>query len=379
MRHFFLLLFLLCKFPVFAESMDIEEEMLDNFVLETTQIHIPGFPYAFNPSITRWKGSLLLSFRAGKEYSTPDYPDDEEEIEEDHEGQKNYDYYETFFCDVRDLDSYSPNRIGLVWLDENFNLVSTPQLLDIPNENATYRQQDPRLIVIDEQLYIVFSDVTKGKYIHDTRRSFLAELSYEKGFFKVKRKEGCLDFEGEIDRRWEKNWSPFDYAGNLLLIYSITPHRILYPLLSSRTCVTVASSYSDIDWQWGELRGGTPALIENDQYLSFFHSSKVMDSVQSNGKRMQHYFMGAYTFSKSPPFAVQQISPKPIVGKNFYNGPSYQTWKPLRVIFPGGFISDEKFIWIAYGRQDHEIWITKIDKAGLFNSLIPVHTIQKSD
>lgn len=87
---------------------------------------------------------------------------------------------------------------------------------------------------------------------------------------------------------------------------------------------------------------------------------------------MQHYFMGAYTFAAQPPFELKRISPAPVIGKNFYNGPKYKTWKPLIVVFPGGIVEEKDHFLVAYGRQDHEIWITKIDKTGLLDSLICV-------
>ena len=100
-----------------------------------------------------------------------------------------------------------------------------------------------------------------------------------------------------------------------------------------------------------------------------------METVQSNGQTMAHYFMGAYAFSLAPPFEITQISPEPIIGKGFYIGKVYNPyWKPVKVVFPCGFIFDDKYIWVAYGKQDHEIWIAKIDKNGLLKSLNPVQT-----
>lgn len=87
---------------------------------------------------------------------------------------------------------------------------------------------------------------------------------------------------------------------------------------------------------------------------------------------MPHYFMGAYLFSEKPPFQMTSISPEPIIGPNFYSGKKHQTWKPLRVVFPGGFVYDDTYIWVVYGRQDHEAWVVKLDREGLINSLIPV-------
>jgi hypothetical protein len=83
--------------------------------------------------------------------------------------------------------------------------------------------------------------------------------------------------------------------------------------------------------------------------------------------------MGAYTFSESPPFPLIRISPEPIMGRGFSSGESYLPyWKPVCVVFPGGFIFDDTSIWLVYGRQDHELWVAKLDKQGLLNSLIPI-------
>ena len=113
-------------------------------------------------------------------------------------------------------------------------------------------------------------------------------------------------------------------------------------------------------------------MLIDGEYLAFFHSSTYMSTVHSKGRVIQHYFMGAYTFAAEPPFELTRISPEPIVGKDFYKGREYTTWKPLRVVFPCGFVFNDRFIWIAYGRQDHEVWIAKLDKKKLFDSLIPV-------
>jgi len=82
--------------------------------------------------------------------------------------------------------------------------------------------------------------------------------------------------------------------------------------------------------------------------------------------------MGAYIFGLHPPFTIDRMSPVPIVAKSFYNGVPHKTWKPLLVVFPGGIIVEKDFIWVAYGRQDHESWVVKFDKKKLYKSLEPV-------
>ncbi len=117
---------------VFSSSLyslwDLEERLHD-FVLETKQINVPGYPYAFNPSIVRWNDLLLLSFR-----------------------------------DIPDPKNSFHSRIGVVLLDEAFNPVTPAQILDtqwedpFPVRLVPSRSEDARLITVGEKLYMVYSD-----------------------------------------------------------------------------------------------------------------------------------------------------------------------------------------------------------------------------
>jgi len=224
---------------------------------------------------------------------------------------------------------------------------------------------------------MVYDDNAEVKLSKGGFRLYVAELYYDGDHFIAENVECLTQYEGASREIREKAWVPFNYLGNLLLAYSIDPHKIFYPRLDgSGICDTVALTQSVINWDWGILRGGTPGITENDQYLAFFHSSKNMPTVHSHGENILHYFIGAYTFSKEPPFEITAMSPEPIVGKNFYHGVSYKGyWKPVRCVFPCGYISDENFIWLAYGRDDHECWIAKIDKQKLLKSLVPCEKI----
>ena len=61
MKRYFL--FLLLSLQASAdEPLDLEQNP-DPFVLEVKKIEVPGFPYAFNPSIVPYQGHYLMSFR----------------------------------------------------------------------------------------------------------------------------------------------------------------------------------------------------------------------------------------------------------------------------------------------------------------------------
>lgn len=319
--------------PIDTDLIDLEL-LRQDFVLETKRIVIPKCPDAFNPSIIRWNDRLLMCFR-------------------------------TYHPETR-----STNEIAFVYLDKNFETVGVPRFLRFRTKDPSclFKRQDPRLVQVNNRLFIVYNNAVQG----ELRRMLVAELYVKGDCFFADQAECLYYFEGESRARSEKNWVPFDYNGDLYLGYSIVPHKILQPIFGMSKCRTVASSLPAIKWDWGVLRGGSPALLEGEEYLAFFHSSKSMATKHSSGRNIPHYFMGAYTFSSKPPFKITRVSPEPIVGKHFYNGPAYKTWKPLRVVFPGGYVADEKYIWVVYGRQDHEVWVAKLDKKGLLESLVPV-------
>jgi predicted GH43/DUF377 family glycosyl hydrolase len=160
-----------------------------------------------------------------------------------------------------------------------------------------------------------------------------------------------------------------------LLGHSVIPHRIFLPLSGTGSCETLHSDHAPFPWNWGVPRGGTQAIRNGDHYIAFFHSWTDVRTVQSNGKKITHYVMGAYTFDAEPPFALRAVSPEPIVAKDFYQPPYYKTWKPLRCVFPAGLVVDKEVIWVSYGRQDHECWVIKLDKKKLLGSLKPVNRI----
>ena len=324
--------------PVLNPSPLELQDLAQDFVLETRQIQIEGHPTAFNPSFVKWRGTHLMSFR------------------------------------MRDPKTGSTDSVGLIWLTDDFRPIGKPFILEFPLEQPSLisKVQDPRLIAIDGRLYMIYANtIYRDEFFKEIKRMYLAEISFEDNRFRATTFECIYRFKNESDR-WEKNWVPFDYKNQLLLSYSLTPHRILWPIRGTRECKDFCSSNPSIQWDWGALRGGTQAVLDENQYVAFFHSSKMMTTVNSEEKSMQHYFMGAYTFSSEPPFNITKISPGPIIGPNFYRGPVHKTWKPLRVVFPGGLLADDHFFWVIYGRQDHEIWLAKIDKQKLLESLIPV-------
>lgn len=330
------LLRIACFLPLFKLPATFDlNSMKSDCIIETKQIIIPEYPTAFNPSITRWNGKLLLIYR------------------------------------IREPNEKVIDKFGLSWLDENFDPVGSPYILERRNQNleGTSWAQDPRLVVIHNKLFIIYNNTLRIDGV-DTRRMIVAELHYDGKNFFTDTYARVLNFEGNTAKLLQKNWSPFEYNNRLFLSYSVDPHRVEVPIDNCEASQTVSKCEMKINYSWGEIRGGTPALFDGDRYLAFFHSSKDISTVQSGGKKILHYFMGAYTFSDNPPFKVLTVSPEPIVHPSFYDGPMHKTWKPLRCVFPCGILIDGAYVWVTYGKQDHESWVVKFDKQKLLESLV---------
>lgn len=321
---------------------DLDEFIEREIVIGKKRIDLPDFPGSFNPSIIRFdENSYLLTFRF-----SPDPHDD-----------------------------YALSYIGAALLDKNLEILAEPRLINTRSRGSKNpsHAEDARIFSYRGRFFLFYNDnIEKPNLaLSDRRDMFMTELSFKNGQFVLSSPLKLFCEEKLLRQLWEKNWVPFEWNKTLLLGYSIVPHEILYPNLMSGECYPCYNSRAEIDWDWGTLRGSSPAILVDGEYLAFFHSSAKILSDVSWGWEMWHYFMGAYTFSAEPPFELKKMSPKPIVSDGFYTKSSYLK----RVIFPGGFVMDGDKIILAYGKDDSEVWIAVLDKKKLLESLVPVKNI----
>lgn len=330
MKHLIILLTIFSFFTLDAKQSKKNLPL----VISTKKIHLDAFPDAWNPSIVKTDYGFLMTFR---HCLMPLYP----------------------------WISY----IGIVMLDEDLNPISSPQLLNTREDGALTPSQaeDARIFNFNNKTYLIYNDNQEdiNPSQHLRRDIFIAELVKTNDEFTLL-KPLKLTHEKKYDKvNWQKNWVPFEYENKLLMAYAINSHEILEPEFQTGISRVINHTSIKNKWSFGALRGGTPALLVDGEYVAFFHSSKVTASKASSNQAMHHYYMGAYTFSAKPPFVIKKISESPIIGDNFYTQSSYGK----RVIFPGGFTVFDNYFYVAYGKDDSEIWIAKIDKENLMKSL----------
>ena len=179
------------------------------------------------------------------------------------------------------------------------------------------------------------------------------------------------------------NLSPSPDSGAYLNA-STDPNPSPNPLVANLTLVSeTRCPASAAAWEYGQMRGGTPALLVEGEFLTFFHSR-----VRLRASAFETYFMGALTFSADPPFRLLRQSRVPLLIDGMYEGAWAGTAHNDYIVFPMGyFVSDEvagegeggvglaaptPTITLSLGRNDHEGWVAKMRVQDLMQSLVPL-------
>lgn len=295
-------------------------------VLSVDQVKIHSVTAAYNASIGLFENRYFLFFR----YNTPTFG----------------------------TDSYFSN-IGYVPLGQNFEPLENE--FSKIETNSTF-SEDARFFQSEGRSFLIFNDVASS--LQRTIRIGAIDL-------KKKRLEYITTPHFQSSKM-EKNWTPFSHQGDIHFLYTINPQKILSlpDPCQSRLQPSPTTPDLPLNWtaKWGPLRGGTPALIIDGEYLSFFHSSF------EDHKGVVWYVMGAYTFAARPPFKMTRISPHPILFKGIYDTPHEKMANPkVRSIYPAGFIYEERDgkerISVSCGENDSGIKIISMDKEALLKSL----------
>jgi predicted GH43/DUF377 family glycosyl hydrolase len=268
-----------------------------------------------------------------------------------------------------DATRYSSN-IAVARLNREFNQVAPIKKID----TGSSLSQDPRVIRLGNALFLSYNDVAKN--VLHCRQMRLARI--DTSDFSLGE---VLDLDLNL-KPVEKNWVPFafqDQEGQekLYFGYNFNPHKILSMEDITKNeldhlVFPSAIAYQHIPWidTWGEIRGGTPALLVDGQYLAFFHSSFKED-------KKKWYVMGAYTFEKDPPFRITAVSEFPMIFQGIYDTPAENTSSTkLRCIYPAGFVMSheraQEEIYLSCGENDCSVKILTLDKKKLLDSLIPI-------
>jgi hypothetical protein len=201
----------------------------------------------------------------------------------------------------------NPSEIVLSYLNiDNFKLefCNTISLLE------EYSIEDPRLSISENGIELW---VSRWKLKHDraTTDQIVILLDNDLSLENI----NCPQIGLNNKVGYEKNWLPIIYTN--YFVYKINETHQVYDRFKLKLFQT-----SGIKWEYGEIHGGTPCVeIENGQYLSIFQSSLPIEisEYESITVSKRYYFIGAYIFSKYPPFKILKYSKNPILYSSFKN------------------------------------------------------------
>lgn len=305
-------------------------------VTNVFELKVPSLMGVYNPSIVKRGDRYLIAFRY-------DYPWSGE--------------------------GYKKVHLGLMETDTHFEMTKDPVLLDTGNDHSP----DPRLFYMDNTLYISYAHLTEWGPPYEC---CIGLSSINADTLKTEQNFDLLYKKGPR----EKNWVPFIYknergASEMYFVYQFNPFtlvRVAQPLNGSiehpiAPDFVPKRALEAWEKRWGVIRGGTPAILVDGEYLTFFHSSFQEQS-------LYWYVFGALTFDSKPPFALKRISACPILFKRIYQAPFAPQRNPIvRAIFPSGFVEDRQnqrdVLHVLCGENDSAIKVVTLDKEKLFKSL----------
>jgi hypothetical protein len=260
---------------------------------------------------------------------------------------------------------------GTVWsvlLDDQLHPCGVPYpLVD--------RGEDPRAVVIGERLYLFYVVIEKnadGKILGSCEMltEFVAATFPLVPIRSFQLPKNPVSDPQRANTTWEKNWVPFALNdGNIALIYTHQPWTILHLNVAPEVPIPeflAVFSIGEIKWDYGEIRGGTPPIVfDENSLITFFHSAQVIGS-------RNVYMVGACVFRNSPPYEPRLITTEPLLVARYRTTAARFGWGVLAsVIFPLGAIQQNSIFKLLCGIDDGEIGIFAMTTEELKSRLCP--------
>jgi len=289
------------------------------------------------------------------------------------------------------------------WLDDQLQIRQNYTFLGLGNNDNIIMKdsraiwsghmEDPRLMITEDDALVIqftayISDRRRNPHTHQAGIVGRINSTTNRVEFGV---PYLLSLKGKEVVRHEKNWVLFQYNSTVHFIYSYHPSVVL-TIQQLHTESDIAWVADEPAWKFvedpstfslpyhtptfGEVRGGTPALLVKKNNESFYFA--IFHSVRHNHFLRQHgnYFMGAITFCPRPPFQIRSISRFPIIDEGFslYQG----AWASNHldyIVFPTGIVFEPSmnYFLLSLGHQDQDVVFFNISFTEILKTLETVH------
>lgn len=211
--------------------------------------------------------------------------------------------------------------------------------------HLTFHQEhyeDPRLSILSNELYV---SCTNFKISNYKAHQILARISnVTREFCPVMHPlYGRNGASMDGNRGNEKNWAWFETEQGWHFVYEPWPHHVVRTNFGEAAASYVQEDHHSCPWGWGKMRGGSPPVLVDGQYWSFFHSS--VEGLPKPQPR-RRYYMGAYCFESKPPFRIHSMTIDPLLVGSEKDGGT------LPVVFPGGAVYRDGEWFVVLGVND---------------------------
>ena len=264
---------------------------------------------------------------------------------------------------------------------------------------------DPRIIRISNGRYYLVSNnhIDRGAHIspfylelYSSSSDAADNVQITKGVANKIYEEDIVFIE--VNHVDHKNWTPFEYKKEIYFLSMVWPFQVVSVSIHPKKPwigTMVTHVHQDIDdscmplYNWSpyhhRLRGGSQAIqLSENRYFSIFHASGNV-TFDDYGV-LKTYTMGAYTFEMSIDedndnkisSRLLSLSVIPFIHETWYN----VTWKykPQAfglfdyIVFPLTImLEDEDNLFVIYGKQDEETWISRFSLKNILSTMIDVN------
>ena len=249
-------------------------------------------------------------------------------------------------------------RIGICLLDKNLQPIKDSNVLlnvhsALKGYAANYHVEDPRLFEYQNELYLSYCDGYQMAQAKIDPENLQATESF------YIRKPDL--------NRTEKNWTFFEYDNTLFSVYD-TQNQEIYEMKGRDWVRKYKNPFPE--WAYGYARGGTPPILVDEEYISFFHSSIL---VRLKGRNVKQYYMGCYAFESKPPFKVTRMSKIPIIAGELVSNSIPRLNNGIFVVFPSGVIRNEDSYDVSFGYNDLECRSVNVTDKFLSENMIALN------
>ena len=268
-------------------------------------------PHAFNASIIRYNGKLLLAYREAQHKS----------------------------------------RLFIAELDESYKPIRVTRL-QIDHPRCSIGQEDPRLFIHRGTLHMMFVGVDPFKeHPYGIRANVMyCRLSDD---YKVQGVWYPVYRERSV---WEKNWAFFSHDERLYCVYSIKPHTVFE--IEEDRIVHIYQTETPQPWNGGHLRGGAAPVRVGDSYYHWFHG-------RVGAGTGTIYNTGLYAFDARPTFAIKSMTREPLQ----WADPGSRVGATAAVVFVCGAIHEQGRWTVSQGVHDRGVEIVTYDAASVEKKL----------